>query len=79
MHKGIALLVLSAVVCLQYVDAVRYQVDRDIEAQYVPSAPELASWILELAQRNDHAHKRNSEIINSLLGLPKVLNDAGRK
>nr|BAC76715.1 circadian neuropeptide PDF [Gryllus bimaculatus] len=24
-------------------------------------------------------HKRNSEIINSLLGLPKVLNDAGRK
>lgn len=24
-------------------------------------------------------HKRNSEIINSLLGLPKTMSDAGRK
>ncbi|XP_069935831.1 pigment-dispersing hormone 1 peptides-like [Cherax quadricarinatus] len=24
-------------------------------------------------------HKRNSELINSILGLPKVMNDAGRR
>ncbi|KAK9511231.1 hypothetical protein O3M35_005828 [Rhynocoris fuscipes] len=44
----------------------------------VVSVRELASWLLYLAQRHDQPHKRNSEIINSLLGLPKVLNDAGR-
>nr|WLV89622.1 pigment dispersing hormone [Gecarcinus lateralis] len=25
------------------------------------------------------SHKRNSELINSILGLPKVMNDAGRR
>jgi hypothetical protein len=40
-------------------------------------AKELVSLLMELAQ-HERVHKRNSEIINSLLGLPKVLNDAGR-
>ncbi|XP_046995641.1 pigment-dispersing hormone peptides [Schistocerca americana] len=43
---------------------------------------ELATLLAQLAHRNEPAicaHKRNSEIINSLLGLPKLLNDAGRK
>ncbi|XP_024082760.1 uncharacterized protein LOC112126942 [Cimex lectularius] len=40
---------------------------------------DMALWLFDLLQKNDHVQiKRNSEIINSLLGLPKVLNDAGR-
>ncbi|KAG8239166.1 hypothetical protein J437_LFUL018917 [Ladona fulva] len=46
-------------------------------------AREIASWLTQLAARGaEHpipAHKRNSELINSLLGLPKVMNDAGKK
>ncbi|KAG8256591.1 hypothetical protein J6590_065302 [Homalodisca vitripennis] len=79
MQKCVALLLITVALCLQATSCLRFQDDRNVESQYVPSAPELASWILEMAQRNDHAHKRNSEIINSLLGMPKVLNDAGRK
>ncbi|XP_065331758.1 pigment-dispersing hormone type 1 [Cloeon dipterum] len=48
---------------------------------------ELASYLFGLAQEAlDRStkpqmcvRKRNSELINSLLGLPKVMNDAGRK
>jgi hypothetical protein len=44
---------------------------------------ELVSWITQLllhkAEPTMCAQKRNSELINSLLGLPKVLNEAGRK
>ncbi|XP_027233271.1 pigment-dispersing hormone type 1-like [Penaeus vannamei] len=44
---------------------------------------ELAAQILRVAQGPSAfaagPHKRNSELINSLLGLPKVMNDAGRK
>nr|CAD7460769.1 unnamed protein product [Timema tahoe] len=43
---------------------------------------ELTNWIMQMIHRSEPAmcpHKRNSELINSLLALPKVLNDAGRK
>nr|UES72889.1 pigment dispersing factor [Carausius morosus] len=43
---------------------------------------ELATWIMQLLHRGEPMlcnQKRNSELINSLLALPKVLNDAGRK
>nr|BAD13514.1 pigment dispersing factor [Meimuna opalifera] len=75
----IAVLAVCLCLCLESATSLRYQDDKYIESQYGPSTRELASWLLEWAQKNDHAHKRNSEIINSLLGLPKVLNDAGRK
>ena len=41
---------------------------------------ELASRILRLARPVSPlaTQKRNSELINSLLGLPKIMNDAGR-
>ncbi|KAK6618325.1 hypothetical protein RUM44_002777 [Polyplax serrata] len=48
-------------------------------------ARHMAKWLIKAVQNNDLAvcnlstHKRNSEIINSILGLPKNLNDAGRK
>ncbi|XP_047481306.1 pigment-dispersing hormone type 1-like [Penaeus chinensis] len=44
---------------------------------------ELAAQILRVVQRPSGfvagPHKRNSELINSLLGIPKVMNDAGRR
>ncbi|XP_047481339.1 pigment-dispersing hormone type 1-like [Penaeus chinensis] len=44
---------------------------------------ELAARILLVAQGPSAfvagPHKRNSELINSLLGIPKVMNDAGRR
>jgi hypothetical protein len=47
------------------------------------STSELVSWITQLLLRKEQpvmcTHKRNSELINSLLGLPKVLNEAGKK
>lgn len=48
---------------------------------------ELANYLVELANEamarasdsQPCERKRNSELINSLLGLPKTMNDAGRK
>jgi hypothetical protein len=44
---------------------------------------ELVSWIIQLLLHKGEpimcSHKRNSELINSLLGLPKLLNEAGKK
>ncbi|XP_037781757.1 pigment-dispersing hormone type 1-like [Penaeus monodon] len=44
---------------------------------------ELAAQILRVAQGPSAfvagPHKRNSELINSLLGIPKVMTDAGRR
>ncbi|XP_047481308.1 pigment-dispersing hormone type 1-like [Penaeus chinensis] len=44
---------------------------------------ELAAQILRVAQGPSAfvagPQKRNSELINSLLGIPKVMNDAGRR
>ncbi|XP_071534589.1 pigment-dispersing hormone peptides-like [Panulirus ornatus] len=43
---------------------------------------ELAAQILRVAQGpwgSVGPHKRNAELINSILGLPKVMNDAGRR
>ncbi|KAI5705066.1 hypothetical protein M8J76_008878 [Diaphorina citri] len=47
-----------------------------VEPQYDNQA--LTKWLLELVQQRSEVHKRNSEIINSILGLPK-LNEAGRR
>ncbi|PSN52637.1 Pigment-dispersing hormone peptide [Blattella germanica] len=47
------------------------------------NARELTNWIMQILMHKGEptvcTHKRNSELINSLLGLPKVINDAGRK
>ncbi|XP_037781756.1 pigment-dispersing hormone type 1-like [Penaeus monodon] len=44
---------------------------------------ELAAQILRVVQGPSAfvagPHKRNSELINSLLGIPKVMTDAGRR
>ncbi|XP_047481334.1 pigment-dispersing hormone type 1-like [Penaeus chinensis] len=44
---------------------------------------ELAAQILRVAQGPSAfvagPHKRNSELINSLLGIPKFMNDAGKR
>ncbi|XP_042876480.1 pigment-dispersing hormone type 1-like [Penaeus japonicus] len=44
---------------------------------------ELAAQILRVAEGPSAfvagPHKRNSELINSLLGIPKVMTDAGRR
>ncbi|XP_042876487.1 pigment-dispersing hormone type 1-like [Penaeus japonicus] len=44
---------------------------------------ELAAQILRVAQGPSAfvagPHKRNSELINSLLAIPKTMNDAGRR
>nr|P09929.2 RecName: Full=Pigment-dispersing hormone peptides; Contains: RecName: Full=PDF precursor-related peptide; Contains: RecName: Full=Pigment-dispersing factor; Short=PDF; Flags: Precursor [Romalea microptera]AAA90959.1 pigment-dispersing factor precursor [Romalea microptera] len=63
------------------IQATQYEEDKYQENE-VKYGRELASWLAQLAHKNEPAicaHKRNSEIINSLLGLPKLLNDAGRK
>jgi hypothetical protein len=50
---------------------------------YAGNARELATWLMQFLFHKGEppvcTHKRNSELINSLLGLPKVLNEAGRK
>nr|AJR16747.1 pigment-dispersing factor I precursor [Principapillatus hitoyensis] len=39
---------------------------------------ELATKILKIAEDGFANSKRNAELINSLLGLPKMMNDAGK-
>ncbi|XP_066995663.1 pigment-dispersing hormone peptides [Anabrus simplex] len=60
--------------------AMQIEEDKYLDKEY---SRELAAWLMDLVRRTDApticTHKRNSELINSLLGLPKVLNDAGRK
>jgi hypothetical protein len=50
---------------------------------YAGNARELAAWLTQFLLHKGEppvcTHKRNSELINSLLGLPKVMNEAGRK
>ncbi|XP_075212653.1 pigment-dispersing factor [Lycorma delicatula] len=71
-------LILSVALCLQCSLSAHYPDDRVLADSPLP-ARELFNWLYEITLRNENQHKRNSEIINSLLGLPKVLNDAGRK
>ncbi|XP_047481347.1 pigment-dispersing hormone type 1-like [Penaeus chinensis] len=55
----------------------------DLQYQEREVVSELAALILRVAQGPSAfvagPHKRNSELINSLLGIPKVMNDAGRR
>ncbi|XP_027233270.1 pigment-dispersing hormone type 1-like [Penaeus vannamei] len=73
----VALLVTSAL-CLQMTSAQEKLTCFEREV-----VSELAAQILRVAQGPSAfvagPHKRNSELINSLLGIPKVMNDAGRR
>nr|QQW38906.1 pigment dispersing factor precursor [Lygus hesperus] len=51
---------------------------QELQSMDPAATRELAYILLEAAKGAQKTQKRNSEIINSLLGLPKVLNDAGR-
>ncbi|XP_063232791.1 pigment-dispersing hormone peptides isoform X2 [Bacillus rossius redtenbacheri] len=87
--KHTALLVLCVVFLrlLHQSAGVQYGEDRGLDGESAwqrrnTVTRELASWILQLLHRGEPSlctQKRNSELINSLLALPKVLNDAGRK
>ncbi|XP_069984565.1 pigment-dispersing hormone type 1-like [Penaeus vannamei] len=73
----VVVLVVAMAVSLQLTLAQNLQVpERELVS-------ELAAQILRVAQGPSAfvagPHKRNSELINSLLGLPKVMNDAGRR
>ncbi|XP_037781762.1 pigment-dispersing hormone type 1-like [Penaeus monodon] len=65
--------------------AVSLQLTLAVNLQYPEreTVSELAAQILRVAQGPSAfvagPHKRNSELINSLLGIPKVMNDAGRR
>nr|Q23755.1 RecName: Full=Pigment-dispersing hormone 1 peptides; Contains: RecName: Full=PDH precursor-related peptide 1; Contains: RecName: Full=Pigment-dispersing hormone 1; Short=PDH 1; Flags: Precursor [Callinectes sapidus]AAA67052.1 pigment-dispersing hormone I [Callinectes sapidus]UQI50356.1 pigment-dispersing hormone 1 [Callinectes toxotes] len=56
---------------------------QELKYQEREMVAELAQQIYRVAQAPWAAavgpHKRNSELINSILGLPKVMNDAGRR
>ncbi|XP_042876488.1 pigment-dispersing hormone type 1-like [Penaeus japonicus] len=73
----LAMLVM-ATVCLQVSGAREDLMDFKREV-----VSELAAQILRVAEGPSAfvagPHKRNSELINSLLGIPKVMNDAGRR
>ncbi|XP_037781766.1 pigment-dispersing hormone type 1-like [Penaeus monodon] len=75
----------AVVVVLLVVMAVSLQLTLAVNLQYPEreTVSELAAQILRVAQGPSAfvagPHKRNSELINSLLGIPKVMNDAGRR
>nr|AJR16748.1 pigment-dispersing factor I precursor [Eoperipatus sp. LH-2012] len=50
----------------------------DIQTSDRQRIAELASTILKIAEDGFANSKRNAELINSLLGLPKMMNDAGK-
>ncbi|KDR21015.1 Pigment-dispersing factor [Zootermopsis nevadensis] len=66
--------------------AIQLEDNRYLDKEFQTNAVnvrELATWIMQLllhkGQQTICTHKRNSELINTLLGLPKILNEAGRK
>ncbi|XP_037781760.1 pigment-dispersing hormone type 1-like [Penaeus monodon] len=75
----------AVVVVLLVVMAVSLQLTLAVNLQYPERemVSELAAQILRVAQGpsafDAGPHKRNSELINSLLGIPKVMNDAGKR
>ncbi|XP_037781759.1 pigment-dispersing hormone type 1-like [Penaeus monodon] len=75
----------AVVVVLLVVMAVSLQLTLAVNLQYPEreTVSELAAQILRVSQGPSAfvagPHKRNSELINSLLGIPKVMNDAGRR
>nr|XP_045597518.1 pigment-dispersing hormone A peptides-like isoform X1 [Procambarus clarkii] len=77
MRNAVVVLVLVAMVAvLARAQELKYP-EREVVA-------ELAAQILRVAQgpwgtMAGGPHKRNSELINSILGLPKVMNEAGRR
>nr|BAN82692.1 pigment-dispersing factor precursor [Riptortus pedestris] len=85
MMKGAVALALFSLLCINLLTDVSsvpaYSLnDRVIDKILLQSLSnkETPLWLSELLRSEDHSHKRNSEIINSLLGIPKVINDAGR-
>ncbi|XP_027233263.1 pigment-dispersing hormone type 1-like [Penaeus vannamei] len=78
--RGVAVIVLLVVMAVALQAATAERNMKYFERELVS---ELAAQILRVAQGPSAfaagPHKRNSELINSLLGLPKVMNDAGRR
>ncbi|XP_042876479.1 pigment-dispersing hormone type 1-like [Penaeus japonicus] len=78
--RSIACIVLlvAMAMSLQATVAERNLKDFDLEV-----VSELAAQILRVAEGPSAfvagPHKRNSELINSLLAIPKTMNDAGRR
>jgi len=55
----------------------------DLSSQQRQTIATLASYILKIATSSDYpeyinAEKRNAEVLNSLIGLPRLLKDKGR-
>ncbi|XP_063615860.1 pigment-dispersing hormone type 1-like [Penaeus indicus] len=78
--RSIAVIVLLAAVAMS-LQATAAQ--RNLKYSEREAVFELAAQILRVAQGPSAfvggPHKRNSELINSLLGIPKVMTDAGRR
>ncbi|XP_042876475.1 pigment-dispersing hormone type 1-like [Penaeus japonicus] len=76
--RSIAVVVLLVVMALSLQGTVA-----DSSLTFMSVVSELAAQILRVAQGPSAfvagPHKRNSELINSLLGIPKVMTDAGRR
>ncbi|XP_047481288.1 pigment-dispersing hormone type 1-like [Penaeus chinensis] len=73
----VVVLLVALAVCLQLTAT------ESLNCSEREAVSELAAQILRVAQGPSAfvagLHKRNSELINSLLGIPKVMNDAGRR
>ncbi|OQV21231.1 hypothetical protein BV898_04718 [Hypsibius exemplaris] len=55
----------------------------DLSTQQRQTIATLASYILKIATSSDYpeyinTEKRNAEVLNSLIGLPRLLKDKGR-
>ncbi|XP_042876467.1 pigment-dispersing hormone type 1-like [Penaeus japonicus] len=78
--RSIAVLVLLVAMAMSLQATVAERNLKYLEREVVS---ELAVQILRVAQGPSAfvagPHKRNSELINSLLAIPKTMNDAGRR
>ncbi|XP_055331334.1 pigment-dispersing hormone peptides-like [Paramacrobiotus metropolitanus] len=55
----------------------------DLSTSQRQAIASLATYILKIASSNDYSdylstEKRNAEVLNSLIGLPRLLKDKGR-
>ncbi|XP_042876477.1 pigment-dispersing hormone type 1-like [Penaeus japonicus] len=78
--RSIAVLVLLVAMAMSLQATVAERNLKYLEREVVS---ELAAQILRVAEGPSAfvagPHKRNSELINSLLAIPKTMNDAGRR
>nr|P37085.1 RecName: Full=Pigment-dispersing hormone A peptides; Contains: RecName: Full=PDH precursor-related peptide; Short=PRPP; Contains: RecName: Full=Pigment-dispersing hormone A; Short=PDH A; AltName: Full=Light-adapting distal retinal pigment hormone A; Short=DRPH A; Flags: Precursor [Faxonius limosus]AAB26385.1 pigment-dispersing hormone preprohormone [Faxonius limosus]prf//1912192A pigment-dispersing hormone [Faxonius limosus] len=76
MRSAMVVLVLVAMVAVfTRAQELKYP-EREVVAEL---AAQIYGWPGSLGTMAGGPHKRNSELINSILGLPKVMNEAGRR